>query len=245
MEFAAPPGYEKVVPFDKDLHGHLSVRPDIAFNFARNLNAIYVTTTEMLQAAHDYPVVFATDVDQKEFLPITVTGFESGKNLFVDEAGNWKADTYIPAYIRRYPFCVAEVRRSESGPLESLICVDESALEESDKGFFDAGGKPSDEWTRIEQFIKDYEVARKTTSIVCRAIQENNLLEVFEAQAFHNEGQQYNLKNMHRVNEKKLSKLTARVLKEFIEKQYMFVVYAHLMSLENFQRLLGMTRKNV
>jgi len=242
MEFNSPPGYKNVVPFDKDVHGHLGIRPDIGFEFARELNAIYVTTTEILQAAHDYPVIFATDQSKAEYVPVAVTGFQAAKNLYLDKQNQWRANAYIPAYIRRYPFCVADIRRTESGPLESLICVDEDALDETDTRFFDEAGNASKDWQKIETFLKEYEVARKTTALVCKAMQNADIFELFEAQAFHQEGQQFNLKNMHRVSEKKLAKQSAKVLKEFVQKQYMFVVYAHLMSLENFQQLLGLSR---
>jgi len=43
---------------------------------------------------------------------------------------------------------------------------------------------------------------------------------------------------MYRVNEKALKKLPARVIKSWIDKNYMFYIYAHLVSLDNFQRML-------
>ena len=57
-------------------------------------------------------------------------------------------------------------------------------------------------------------------------------------QATTNAGEAMNLTGMHRVDEKKLEFLNASQLKNLIKKGVMGRVYAHLISLDNFARLL-------
>ena len=41
---------------------------------------------------------------------MAILGIQEGQNLFVMPDGRWDRRAYIPAYIRRYPFCVHTVR---------------------------------------------------------------------------------------------------------------------------------------
>ena len=45
--------------------------------------------------------------------PVALLGLKKNQNLFVDKSGKWNAD-YIPAYARRYPFCMARVTMASS-----------------------------------------------------------------------------------------------------------------------------------
>jgi len=237
MKLIAPPGYAAVVPFDKEIHGQLGVPDEGRYQFASRLNAVYVTCTEFVQSARHYPVVFSCDENKSNFTPMVVTSLQSGSNVFTDEKGDWASDTYIPAYVRRYPFCIAEIKPEDDGLPQQLVCVDESALSEEAESLYEHG-EPSESWTTFQTFMGEYESARVATQLFTDALLEHDLLEIFEAQAYHTSGQHYHMTNMYRVKEAKFKKLPAKVLKMFMEKNYMYFIYAHLMSLDNFQRLL-------
>ncbi len=71
-----------------------------------------------------------------------------------------------------------------------------------------------------------------------RTLAELDLLETFTMQAITNEGQPLSMSGLHRVNEQKLGALSAEKLKELTQKGILARVYAHLISLGNFGRLL-------
>jgi hypothetical protein len=57
-------------------------------------------------------------------------------------------------------------------------------------------------------------------------------------QAVPNGGEPLQLTGMYRVAEEKLAELDGAALKELVQKGVLGRVYAHLMSLDNFRRLL-------
>lgn len=238
VKFIAPAGYGEIVPLDRRKHGKLGVKEQGRYAFAGKLNAIYLNTPEFLQAARHYPIVFTHDEERNEYSPLVITALSSGDNLFVDENGDWDADCYVPAYVRRYPFCVAEVKRTEDGPIEQLICVDPEGLTESGERIFDRDGDNTPEWDDLQTFIKDVEKARRQTMRFTEALKEQDLFQVFEAKAFHKSGAGFHLRSMYRVSEERLKELPADILQEFVKRDYLYGIYLHIMSLDNFRKLL-------
>ncbi len=244
MDLISPPGYGAVVPFNKETHAHLGVIEEQRFAFARNLNAVFVTVTEFVQAAKYYPIVFSANEDETEFVPMLATGLSSGENRFIDDKGEWEQGVYIPAYVRRYPFCVVEINNEEDSTAQQLVCVDEAALSEDAQSLVDDNGEPTEAWQQFQTFMQEYESSRIATMAFTSTLAEQDLFEVFEARAKHVSGEEYHMINMYRINEKKLNKLTAKVLKALMSKNYMYFIYAHLMSLDNFQGLLDRQKTN-
>lgn len=98
-------------------HGSLSlvIKPD--FGFAASAHAIPIMASEMPAAMRSYPIVFVGP--QKA--PVVITGLRQDENLFVEPNGSWSAPHYIPAYVRRYPFVLAEDTQQ---PGKLTLCVD-------------------------------------------------------------------------------------------------------------------------
>ncbi len=238
MDITLPPGYESLVLFDKEQHKGLSLRRNLPFG--ASLNAVFVTAPEFALACRDYPLVFVRDAAAEAYVPMIVTALSNGTNLFVDDSGHWQQDVYVPAYVRRYPFCVAEGRQQD-GSVHAVICVDEKALESSDSPLFDHQGEPTSVWQGIEKLINDMEVARQQTTRFCRALDDLDLLEPFRAQAALKNGEKYNLQSMYRVDEKKLNELPADVIQEMMGRGDLGRIYLHLASLNNFARLVDRT----
>lgn len=233
-----PPGYESLVLFDKEQHKGLSVSQNLSFG--ASLNAVFVTAPEFVLACRDYPLVFVRDTATEVFVPMIITALSNGNNLFVDEAGCWQQDVYVPAYVRRYPFCVAEGQQQD-GSVRGVICVDEAALEAGDRPLFDHQGEPTAVWQEVEKLINDMEVARQQTARLCRALDDLDLLEPFQAQAVLKNGEKYNLQSMYRVAEKKLNELPVDVIQEMMGRGDLGRLYLHLASLNNFARLVDRT----
>ena len=53
----------------------------------------------------------------------------TGENLFYDE-GRWVSGVYIPAYARRYPFCMAKVNLNSVEQQNRLICIEKTRIDE-------------------------------------------------------------------------------------------------------------------
>jgi len=240
MEIKSPPGYGTITVLDKEKHRGLGINEDSRKTIGAELNAIYITLTEFFKAVHYYPIVFGLETETGEYLPLAVTGLAAGQNLFTDNEGQWIEDVYLPAYIRRYPFCTAEVHNSDTNTKQTIICVDENGLSNDAPALFDDEGNPTEEWQKTETFINDMEEATKQTRRLTRALKQLDLLEPFEAHAHPKVGQPLRLQGLYRVNEDRLNKLSGSLIKDFMSRGELSRIYTHLMSLENFAQLLDM-----
>ena len=62
-----------------------------------------------------------------------------GQNLFVDDDGRWAEGAYVPAFVRRYPFCIS--RLSVDGvPKDLKVGVPKDEAESIKKKITEAGG---------------------------------------------------------------------------------------------------------
>jgi hypothetical protein len=237
----APPfGYREVVPLQK---AHRLVLPPAGEvpEFLRRANAVPISYTEFQAAAREYPIVFTTGDEGKSYAAVAVLGIAAGENLFFAE-GAWAKAAYLPAYARRYPFCMARVTLNKVAQQQRLICVEQAAIDEAaGEAMFDAQGKPAPRWADIERLLTEYEADLERSREMCAVLADYGLLEPFTMQATLNRdkgGGAMNLSGMQRVNEKSLENLNAAQLKNLLRKGFLARVYLHLVSLENFARLL-------
>ena len=233
----APPGYESLVPFDKETHSNLGIRSDRRFAFSASLHAVHLSVIEFAQAARHYPIVFSNSNDDSAIMPMVVTGLKSEENVFVKEDGSWSDGVYIPAYLRRYPFYTAKLEGGKETD-EHMICVDPAGLSKDDPPLIDKEGKTSERWDQLQNFIRDMEIARNTSTIFTAKLKEHDLLESFEAQIHGKSNDDYRLHGMTRVSDEKLKALPAKVLQEFVKNDYLFLIHLHRLSLDNFRLLL-------
>jgi len=239
MQINPPFGYREIVPF---LKTHKVVLPAAAAlpAFTRDLNAIPVSFTEFGVAGRDYPLVFASGDEGKTFSPVAVLGMGQGENLYLAEE-SWEAGTYVPAYVRRYPFCMARVTLDSVEQQDRLICIEKefvAAEGAAGEAMFDDAAQPLPRWNDIQKLLNEYEADLDRTREMCSILADYGLLEPFTMQATLAGGPPLNLTGMHRVNEARLEFLTADQLRTLVRKGLLARIYAHLLSLDNFGRLL-------
>jgi len=237
MQINPPFGYKEVAPMRRDQKIRLLAAGEVPA-FARSLNAIPISFTEFALAARDFPVVFTSGDQGKTFAPVAVLGVAAGENLFCKD-GSWARGVYIPAYARRFPFCMAKVTLEKVEQQNRLICVESEYLDDQGgEAMFDDQGQPLEKWKAIERLLTEYEADLERSRELCAILADYGLLEPFTMQAKLNQGGGVQLTGMHRVDEKKLDALNAAQLKNLLKKGILGRVYAHLISLENFARLL-------
>src|SRR5882672_5531461 len=136
MKITAPYGYGEIVPLRKDHRVRLSAGAIPAF--CRSLNAIAISAAEFVAAARDYPIVFMTLDGGKSFAPVAVTGLDAQTNLFVDAAGEWDRTAYLPAFVRRYPFCLSKLYVDGVPQGERVVCVAAECVDPGGEALFAA-----------------------------------------------------------------------------------------------------------
>lgn len=242
VKLESPPGYGTLVPFEPQRHAGLGVRKQDHFGWCTQVNAAYLGAIEMPRASLDYPLAFTRDPQTGEFAPVALFGLQQKQNLFVDERGRWREHCYVPAFIRRYPFCIAHVLSKDGTAAKNLVCVDEGQLVAGEKPLFDRTGKPTEHWKPVLNQLELIEGARQRTRVFARRLDALGLLAPFDAVAVvKGGGVKSRMQGLYRVDDKKLLQINARDLRTMLKRTELGWVYAHLHSLDHFGRLLDMS----
>ena len=238
MQISPPFGYKEVVPFLKTQKVRL-LAPGEVPEFAQHGNAIPISLSEFQPITHDYPIVFTAAENTQSFAPVAVLGLTGGENLFYDN-GSWVSGVYIPAYARRYPFCMAKVNVNRVEQKDRLICIEKTYLDENGEQMFDPEGQPNDKWKDLERLLGEYEADLERSREMCSILADYGLFEPFTMQASFRDAtaKPMQVTGMFRVVEKNLENLNAAQLKNLMRKGILPRIYMHLVSLENFGRLL-------
>ena len=237
-QITPPYGFQEVVALTKT-HRVLLPKGSALPVVFRSMNPIPVSYTEFPIASRDYPLVFISSDQGKSFAAMLVLGFAAQQNLFVMDGDTWDANVYLPAYVRRYPFCMTRVMVDGREAPERVACVEKRAINDKGEKLFDDKGQPLPEWEQRQKLLFEFEADLGRTEEMCKLLAQHQLLEPFTMQAVPNQGEPLQLTGMYRVAEARLAELDGAVLKELVQKGVLGRIYTHLLSLENFQRLLG------
>lgn len=241
---AANSGYGKLVPVDRQKHMGLSVDSEKCRQFASTLNIVVINMVEIFHAQRDYAIAF-TNINNDTYVPCVITGLKKGQNLFADTESLWDPACYVPASVRRYPFVTSIVRDEKDTQQEQqVVLVDEDALVKGDNPLFDADGEATETWNVMEKFISECVTAEKRTRQFSDKLQQLGLLESFETHVHPKTADQVRLTGLYRVNEDKLNELSGDVIKELMQSGELSRIYAHLISLENFAKLLDRSARS-
>ena len=242
MVITPPFGYDEIVPLQKQ---HRVLMPQgTTPAFCRKLNALAVSASEFTVAGRDYPIVFASVDAGKTYAPVVVLGLTEGSNLFIGAQGEWDAAVYLPAFVRRYPFCISKVYVDGNASGERVVCVARAYVDEGGVALFDLKGKPAPRWQAIERLLAEYEDDLDLTAQMCAALARLQLFKPFTMQVIEGGRTGVKLQGMFRIDEERLRDLKPASHKVLVSKGFMGRIYAHLHSLENFQRLYARTLRD-
>jgi hypothetical protein len=76
--------------------------------------------SEVVHAVRHYPMVFLPGTGEAPPTLAVLVGLGNGVNRYVDAQGQWRSQTYIPAYVRRYPFLPMQV----ASQVEPILAID-------------------------------------------------------------------------------------------------------------------------
>ncbi|MGE0384692.1 MAG: SapC family protein [Gammaproteobacteria bacterium] len=228
--------YRKVVPLSRERHGAWYVDPDPGFRFAARTNCVYVAGIEFPVAAREYAIVFAA-AGGDAVVPVVLLGLKPEQNLFLAADGTWKG-SYVPAYVRRYPFILA----ADSTGANFTVCIDESyagfnTVKEGERLINDDGSHGA-LLARSVEFLKDYQRQTQVTTEFCRLLVELALLEPVQANVEMKTGEKFSLAGFSCVSRDRLKSLPGERLQDLVGRGFMDLVYAHLLSLSNLSGLM-------
>lgn len=229
--------YDRPVVLDRERHRHLRVSTDaLDFAFAAQVNSLPLAAAEFSRAARDYPILFA-GAEAADAVPAALLGLRANENLMVDAEGEWKADSYVPAFLRRYPFVLAEKPAGAEG---FNVCLDEAwpglGAEEGEPLFAEDGSN-SGVLDGAVKFLQEYQAHLQHTRAFTARLAELDLLIPRTIQVQPANGKAFALDGFFVVDEERVQALKGKPLHELLKSGYLGWIYVHLMSLSNVERL--------
>jgi hypothetical protein len=230
--------YKNIDLLDVKKYGKSKIERISDYSFTAEANSLPITGSEFIQASKEYIIAFIKN-DEGEYFPMVCLGVEDQKNLYVTKEGKWNAK-YIPGYVRRYPFASMVDEEGE----KFNICIDESYPglgTEKGQPLFQEDGTPAPIVEDVIKILQEYHGQMKYTSDFCKRLADNDLLEskVFQAEVSTQDGgKKFQLSGVFVINEEKLLGLDDNIALDFFKKGEFSLIYSHLISLNNFSRML-------
>ncbi|WP_158272849.1 SapC family protein [Limnohabitans sp. T6-5] len=232
--------YKNPQALNPEQHGQLSLHPEIGFGFARETNSLPLVIEEFSVACRDYVIVFTTG---DTAMPLAVLGMNPDHNAYVQADGHWAANTYIPAYVRRYPFIFAE----NEGSNDLTLCVDFDSkwvVPGQTLAFFDEQGIKTTVTDQALEFCKRFHIQMQQTREFSEALQAADILVDQHANITLENGETLSLSGFRIIDEHKLRQLPAKTLQKFVASGWMGLIYAHLISMGSMNKLANLLKAN-
>ncbi|MFC5743828.1 SapC family protein [Dyella tabacisoli] len=230
--------YERPVPLNRTQHKDLRLKGVPSLKFATNVHSVPLTGVEFPAAARDLPILFAGQ-GVEDAGPMALLGLRQNENLFVDANGQWEANIYIPAFVRRYPFVLAEKPADQVEGDDFTVFLDEAyegfGSEEGDR-LFKEDGTDTELLSNAVNFLGEFQQHVGRTQWFMEQLRKHDLLEPRNIQ-LQKDGKSINLNGLFVVNEEKLRQLDEKTTHEFLKEGVFGWIYAHLLSLANIDRI--------
>lgn len=225
-----PPLYHRPVPLGSDRHRTLRLRGNRNFSFAASTSLVPLNAAEFPLASRHYPIVFGTQGN----IALAVLG-TSGTNTFVDQNGAWRPTTYVPAYMRRYPFLFL------AAPEDRYVL----SIDEAYDGFGDDGellfseGDTTELTRNALAFCQAYEREAESTSAFIAALSAAGIFSPDAPVFSRSSGRNLTVKGVRAVDKGAFDALPDLTFLEWRASGWLPAIYAHLTSMSNWDFVDG------
>ena len=232
--------FKKPAVLDKARHASSTISPQGDALFAKLTNSIAINALEFIEAGKFYPIVFTSgDVAT----PLAIVGLEQ-ENYFIDAKDQWREGTYIPAYVRQYPFIFLE----NADEQKFYLCIDEQSSRFKAKGekdgrvLFNEDGSLSPLTSQALEFCTAYYQHHAITLQFTADLVKHKLLQPYQSQATLPSGRKVSLSGFSMIDEKAVNALSDEIFKEFRTKGWLPFIYLALASSSNWARLANLPK---
>jgi SapC len=227
--------FERPELMNKEQHRDLGFcKPEKRFEFCSKARAIPITVTEIPAALKDYPIVF---MSKENPILLAVVGLIDDVNLFVDENGEWEKNRYIPGYVRRYPFGLAN--ESDSERMAIVIDTAYEGLQPNGELPLFVNDEPAEMTQSAIEFCKAFEQDRQMTDEFTARLKQ---FDIIQGQTAHftppGQTEQSTFAEYFGIDENKLNGLTDEQYLEVRREGMLAVIYGLVMSMGNWRTML-------
>lgn len=233
--------YNDLVPLSVELHGNFKVSTANAAPYIVGVHAVPLTLDEFAQCGRFLPIVFSSGTNP---VPLVLMGLNEGVNTIVDAEGKLlRADGYVPAYVRRYPWMLV---RLDPNSDQLSLCFDPTSdmvgeMEEGEPLI--ENGEATQMTKDLLAFCEQFEESAMRTSSFMGELAEAGLLmdgelsiQITEAEA------PVVYRGFQMVNEQKLRDMRGDQLRKFSQNGALPLIFAHLLSLQGMREVFQRQR---
>jgi len=234
--------YGELLPLDREVHKNLKL--DTAQSVVSRVadqNSVFLAAVEFGDACKEYPIVFvragnAGPDNKPAVAPLAVLGLRAGSNLFVD--GDKWTGSYVPAYVRRYPFVMA---RLDDSSANMAVCFDTTwpAFNETTGEALFKDGEPTEFVLNAKSFLENFEQEAERTRLICDLLVELDLLQSMRFEAELPNGEKFDVEGFLALDEKKYAELPDDKVLHLHRNGLLALLEMHRLSLTNMNRLVG------
>ena len=207
-------------------HAGLLFSPRNDFSFARNAVIAPLAAEELGEASKHYPVAFAIDGPTRL---IALLGI-NGNSTFVEPDGRWRANTYVPAFFRAYPFAVGSLKE----PTQFAVVIDRSAPQFNQidgQPLFNEQGKPTAALEQAQKFLVAMQQAVQRGDVLLKQLEDAGVLVAMAIRGPNN--QSAGLPQIRVVDPAKLAVLPDETLLAWARNGLLGLIALHRNSLTN------------
>ncbi|CAK0756868.1 putative SapC family protein [Gammaproteobacteria bacterium] len=232
LKHRSHPMYQSLEAFNTQRHADLRFSPAGNYAFASTLTSVALGAEELPVAALHYPVVFLL---QGPVVPTAVLGL-AGHNQFLDNQARWRVQD-VPASVRYYPFALANVTDGEPGQM--AVALDRAAPHFTSgigEPLVKSDGTPSDLVLRIQDLLVGHRRHLQATQTVLADLDARGVL--LERQlTIQTDSSPWKIDGFRTVDLNRVHAQDDATLARWVRNGTLQVVYLHLASLRNFEKL--------
>ena len=225
--------FNRVVGINPELHSGLRLDRSTGYGFSAKGQSVPLGLGELEAAAQHFPILFASGANP---VPVALLGLGEGINLFVQPDGSWRNETYIPAYIRAFPFVFVE----DAGKKTVYVGMEpDAACLQGDSGtalFED--GKPTSALNEAIGFCSAFRDNLAAAATFGRALDEAGLLEEEEATVNFTAGGAARVRGFKIIKPERLDQVSDETFLDWRRRGWIGAIYAHLYSGARWSRLI-------
>jgi hypothetical protein len=225
--------FKHVVGVNPAQHGGLKLDRSVGYGFAAAVQAVPLALNEIETAAQHFPVLFTRGETPQ---PIALLGLQDGNNLFVDSHGAWLPDSYVPAYLRTYPFALVEDPKTKTVYLG--LEADAACLSNERGAPLFEDGKATPALNEAVAFCQAYREGVVAAISFGRALEAAGVLREEEANIRFTAGGNVVVRGFKLVKPDLLAEVDDATFIEWRRMGWVAAIYAHLFSAGRWGRLI-------
>lgn len=221
---------------NQEQHRGCFVKVDKNHGHAECMHVVKLLPQEVAKAATEFPICFMRSSDTEPLQMVAIMGLEKGHNAyFADERLN---TIYVPLNIARASFSLAKT--SQESPV--YLAVKHTALNTEGLGekLFDDNGEASAFLTAKQSMLQAIAAQEELAEQLVTTLTDLGLLVEFDFKYDLGNGQKKRIPGLYSVDKALLKSLDDETKLSLVNNGLLEVIYSHLLSLGQFQRVVSL-----